>query len=126
MIFIDNDLVFQKMRRMWKTTLRIPNCQKDPDLWKDLQNTFHRVRHLRVSIIKVVSHQDLQLIDDEVEMWVARGNSAADRIATAAIQSNPTVFSLWQQYHREVQQISIFRTVIHKVFLQSGSTSNNS
>lgn len=125
-IFIDNDLVFQKLCRMKKGHIHIPNCQKDSDLWKDLQNCFNRIRHLCTAIIKVVSHQDENLCEHEADIWVARGNNAADRIATAALQSNQRVFEAWQAYHKELQQLCIFREAIHKVFLQVGQSALSS
>ena len=119
-IFIDNDLVFKRLRRMSWSQSAIPNSQKDSDLWKDMQNCFAGIKHRCLAIVKVVSHQDVHSLQSEAEIWAAKGNAAADSIASTAVQSQPALYKLWQKYHDEVRQISIFREAVHRVFLQVG------
>ena len=118
-LFIDNELVWKRVKRFLRDTT-VGQRQKDSDLWSELAFWFARVKHLCQAVVKVTSHQNLDLAKDEAERWIFRGNDAADSVATSALLLFPEVVQKWRKYHEDVKQIEIFRQAVHKVILQVG------
>ena len=119
-LWVDNSLVFDRMRDFTNKQCWIKPNQKDSDLWFRLQEVVQRIKHLVYGVHKVCSHQDLQGAKDAFEEWVFRGNSAADRVAATAIYSEPAILATWQTLQNEIKTIEILKQSVHKTIVACG------
>ena len=119
-LWVDNALVFDRVQDFTTTNSWVKPNQKDSDLWLRLQDVIQRSQGLIQGVHKVYSHQDVAGALDAFEEWVFRGNSAADRVAGAAIFSEPAILATWQQLQNEIQTVEILKQLIHKVIVGCG------
>lgn len=117
---IDNDLVFQRMARFVARDCHIKPNQKDADLWQILLELARRLRQRVDVIAKVVSHQNLDLLSDEAELWCCKGNAIADSIATHAVFTQPHVWQQWLNLQKEISTIHTLREAIHTTIVRVG------
>ena len=122
-LWVDNDRVFRKLRLFQRGMTRITSNQKDADLWLRLLVLFQRVGHYMQSVVKVVSHQNLEGAQDEGERWVFAGNAAADRTANAAFCRFPNLMQTWAEVYRDVAHVGILRDQVQNVIVAVGQKS---
>ena len=122
-LWVDNDRVYKKLRLFQRGFCRISPNQRDADLWTRLAAQVLQAGKLFQHVIKVVSHQDPQGAQDELENWIFRGNAAADALAAQAFTRFPTMMQAWQVLHKDVAAVCLFREQLHKVLVQVGSKS---
>ena len=117
---IDNDLVFSRMKKFITRDCHIKPNQKDADLWQPLRELARRLRKQVDVVVKVFSHQNLDLLETDEEIWCCTGNNVADSIATHAVFTQPQVWTLWQELQKEIAIIHTLREAIHKTIVQIG------
>lgn len=75
-LWIDNQVVVRRIRRMLNGTFHIRPNQKNADLWKHLADLIYCIGVRRVEVQHVYSHQELETLS-EAE---AQGNSVAQML----------------------------------------------
>ena len=119
-LWVDNDLVFKRIKKYHKYPRCFKPNQKDVDLWMHLHDNIRQLGHLFVTVLKVVSHQSQQGAMDDFEEWVFQGNSAADAIAESSLYSYPTLVEQWARTKHEVGLMHQLRRGIHQTIVQIG------
>ena len=79
-LWVDNDLIFRRIRAFQDKPYWIRPNQKDADLWSLLYRVVRQLGDSLVVAVKVCSHQDHTSAVDEVETWAFKGNDAADSL----------------------------------------------
>ena len=93
-IWCDNQLVVDRIQSIQAKGV-YEQFQSDQDLWEIIAEMVCRLGD-RLNIAKVFSHQPDDL--DDFDTWICRGNDAADRAATRALeQLHPEVLEMNQQ-----------------------------
>lgn len=124
-IWVDNATVHERLQQ----ALGFPKSQwnnkmKDHDLWTRMHHLAQSIRRagIRVQIIKVRAHQDLDAYPEQVERWVIKGNKAADEAAEHAMSLlPPLVTHLHQQFTNQVREQERRCTVMHTLFHAVGT-----
>ena len=119
-LWVDNSLVFDRIQDFTSKQCWVKTNQKDSDLWERLKEVAQRIQHLVLGVHKVCSHQDLRGANDAFEEWVFRGNAAADKVASAAIFSEPAILATWQSLQMEIKTIEILKQSVHKTIVACG------
>ena len=122
-VWVDNSLVFDRLNDFSTRACWVRPNQKDSDLWIRLQEVVDRINHLLHGVHKVYSHQDVQGATDAFEEWVFRGNSIADKVAGAAIFSEPAILATWQTLQQEIKTVEILKQNVHKTIVACGKAS---
>ena len=86
-IWCDNDTVVKRFRKFQKNPVETKLTAPDHDLWNRLLEAIRNHKG-QCKIIKVDSHQD-QSQADHFQEWAFKGNEAADRMASLALQQLP-------------------------------------
>ena len=117
-LWIDNDLVFKRLRRCLQGAMWVKPNQKDADLWRLLYQVMHAAGPLVRSVHKVMSHQ--RPTGNEAEDWVFSGNAAADSLASHVFQQSCPLMHTWFQLQADLEHLACFRRQVHKVILAVG------
>lgn len=118
--WVDNSLVYDRLKDFVSRYKWIKPNQKDSDLWERLRHGVERILPLIQGIHKVVSHQDITGAVDAFEEWVFRGNAAADKVAGSAIFSAPDILATWQQLQQEIKTVEILKQQVHRTIVACG------
>eukprot|EP00435_Cladocopium_sp_Y103_P040580 s870_g11.t1 len=122
-IWVDNDRVYNKLKRFMSGRCKIGPNHKDADLWGKLADCVARLGALLEGIGNVVSHQNLEGAQDEAEQWIFRGNMAADATAEAAYRRFPALLQQWNALRKDVADVCVLREQVHKVVIAVGKKS---
>ena len=101
----------------------VPRCAKNTpnhDLRLQILDLLVGVRHHCRGVFKVCSHQDLDLLDDEAEVWACTGNQAADAEANHVFSQHPSVLDAWFSLQTALQNQRRIRDEVHKTLLAVG------
>ena len=102
-VWCDNQLVVDRMRDLQQGKFSVDVTTSDQDLWEVIAEMLTRLG-TRVEVAKVYSHQQDDLL--EGDLWICRGNDAADRAASRALtQLQPEVLELHHQVVDESKSI---------------------
>eukprot|EP00438_Fugacium_kawagutii_P035284 Skav234848 [mRNA] locus=scaffold1355:126832:128442:+ [translate_table: standard] len=91
-VWTDNQIVHDKVLRfLFRGFHPFSPKKKDHDLWNQLGSLISIAvgNQLFQHIVKVSSHQDIELLTSAVAQWAAAGNHAADNVAESAWQQLP-------------------------------------
>eukprot|EP00435_Cladocopium_sp_Y103_P055920 s267_g18.t1 len=119
-MWVDNDLLFRRLRRFQKGSVRIVRNQKDADLWKRLQSLVQRLGHCLEYVGKVVSHQNMDEMPDAGSSWIVAGNQAADAIAAMAYAEQPELMETWKRLRSDIADVHMMRNALHSVLIAVG------
>ena len=119
-LWIDNELVFKRIKAMMQGTSWIKPNQKDADLWSIALQLIHALGPQLQQVCKVVSHQDHTKANTEADRWIFAGNDAADALATAAADNHPTLLQLWSHLQQDLANIQVLRQVVHRTIVDVG------
>ena len=101
-----------------------PDCMdNDHDLFQRIFTLWKQARRkcLFCRVMKVRAHMDLQQINEGVESWAVRGNTAADEAATGArADFSQDFFKVWQAVCRHHDTQQLVRDEIHNHFIRVG------
>eukprot|EP00435_Cladocopium_sp_Y103_P044266 s16_g12.t1 len=121
-LWVDNDLVFKRLRRFQHGSMRIARNQTDADLWERLQILVQRLGSQLMFVGKIVSHQQQEVAENECDAWLFRGNSAADAVASSAYARHPELMNIWNQLVNDLTDVQILRNMLHKVIISIGKS----
>eukprot|EP00435_Cladocopium_sp_Y103_P023602 s1561_g5.t1 len=117
-LWVDNQLVFDRISRFAKSPVWVKPNQKHADLWTQLYDALQVAGVLFRAIHKVCSHQKPS--QDDIEQWAIQGNAAADALAGRVFSlSSPTV-RVWTELQEQLKQLGVFRKSLHNVLIQVG------
>ena len=119
-LWVDNALVFKRVRAYQSKHHRFPPNQKDRDLWENLHDTVRLVGTQLQSVMKIYSHQNSQGALDDFETWAFQGNAAADRTAESALQQFPELITLWSKAKQDIAMMLQLKQAIHKIIIDIG------
>ena len=119
-LWIDNDLVYRRVKAMTHRPCWIKPNQKDADLWTIVRHLVQQLGPHLQTVCKVVSHQDSQGARNEAERWIFAGNDAADALATAAADKNPTLQATWTALCRDIADVTTLRKFVHSTLIAVG------
>ncbi len=95
--------VISKYRRLTTGHQCLNVNSRHVDLWRAILQKVEEVGAHRVCLAKVSAHVCTSTLDNEVEMWLARGNAAADAAAQGANRDrSPAAWALWTAATEEV------------------------
>ena len=120
-LFIDNDVVYRRVRRFRKRKYVYHPNHKDGDLWVVLFQWIESTRATLKNVTKVVSHQNVELARNAGEEWIWKGNAAADSVASTMVQSYPEVFQKWQRLQAELITTKVLRQAVHSTIVAVGT-----
>lgn len=120
MLWVDNQLLFKRLKCMQQMQFRVKPNQKDADLWNQLQTLVMQLGDKFLGVMKVNSHVPLDTACDEVELWALRANAAVDRLASLAVTTAPEIYRAWQQLTHDLTQVKVFRETLHRHIIQVG------
>ena len=123
-IWTDCQLVFDRINQYASMKRDAPTSkQKDHDLWGQLQAALHVCckTNLFQKVLKITSHVGDTQFSHLVDSWAARGNTAADTMASKAIALLPARV---RQAHRRLANLLESRyaacQAMHKLFVAIG------
>ena len=119
-LWIDNDLVFRRIRSFRNKPCWIRPNQKDADLWSFVYRLVQQLGSSLVAVVKVYSHQDHDSAVDNVESWVFQGNDAADALAEQSFDDRSPLYRLWYRLTTQVAEIRTLRQSLHATLVQVG------
>ena len=119
-IWSDCAAVISKFRRLTAGYQTLNVNSKHVDLWRLILQGVAEIGVERITVSKVTAHVVQDSLDNDVEMWLAKGNAAADMAAqTANKDRGSKVWALWQEASQEVGQAlyvgKVIRTHIAEV-----------
>ena len=101
----------------WEATPDVPNH----DLLQDLQQAFRAANGLCIGVIKVVSHQNLDQINDPIIRWILQGNDAADHVTSMATKEQPALMQCWEKLCKETAEIRRLHNIVQSVIISIGT-----
>ena len=119
-LWIDNDLVFRRVKTMQEKGGWVKPNQKDADLWIIVQRQIQALGPRLQQVCKVVSHQDHAGADSNAEQWIFAGNDAADALATAAIANYPALQQTWNTLQSDLGNLRVLRQAVHQTLIKVG------
>lgn len=119
-LWVDNNLVYKRIKRYHRHQRTFKPNQKDVDLWMHLHDNIRQLGTLFITAMKVVSHQSQTGAENAFEEWVFRGNDAADATAESSLYNNPGLVGLWATTKRDVGLMHQLRQGIHRTIIQIG------
>ena len=120
-LWLDNALVFKRVRAYKTKPHKFPVNQKDRDLWEVLYDNVRQLGPNLQAVMKIYSHQKLQGAIDDFEEWAFQGNAAADRTAESTLQQFPEIVTLWNKAKQDVSLMNQLKQTIHKVICDIGN-----
>ncbi len=112
-IWSDCAAVIAKFRRLTSGCQKLNVNSKHVDLLRLILQVTDDVGLERIWVAKVTAHVVQDTLDNEVELWLARGNAAADSAADAANRDRgPHAWSLWSDVSEAVAKAQHVSTVI--------------
>ena len=122
-VWTDNDLVYKRLKIFHSRACWFKPSQKDHDLWSRLHDLVRQAGELFHGTIKVVSHQQIEGANNELEWWAYTGNNAADSVATTILQAHPLLGRRWHQAKQDVASVHVLRQQLHRVVVEVGRRS---
>ncbi len=97
--------VIEKFRLLTTGCKKLNSNSRHVDLWKLILGKVADIGLTKVSLSKVTAHISVSMVDNDVECWLARGNSAADAAAQAANRDRGgRIWELWKETSDSVVQ----------------------
>lgn len=117
-LWIDNQLVYNRVRRAMQQRCWVKPNQKDADLWRQLYDSLARAGPLVRQVVKVCSHQHVSA--NEFEHWVFKGNACADSLAASVFLQQLEILPVWRQLRTDLDSLALFRKSLHAVIIDVG------
>ena len=120
-IWSDSSYVINQIHKNYHKSADHPVTNKIPnhDLIDKIRVCQHAARSIFSGIHKVVSHQQQALLDPD-ELWICKGNEAADTIASNSYTEYPKLLETQNCLTRELSELRNIRFWVHKVLIRTG------
>lgn len=97
--------------------------QKDSDLWQQVHSYLRQLGDRFRGVVKVVSHQNPNGAQTELEEWAFLHNEYADQVAQQALERYPKIVQACRQLQTEIGHLHTLREQTHRMYISTGKQS---